>query len=122
MQISFGYSGDVKMKAEAIHTSTTEMKTPCGRCGCIIFYKGEVCIFCDAATEMLADTLIGFGVSDSAICEIDVDSDEECGCGTEDIAMLPTIRICDMKLTGMPDEQSMNDAIMRAIMKDCFCE
>ncbi|MFW9808522.1 MAG: hypothetical protein ACFFE6_03985 [Candidatus Thorarchaeota archaeon] len=110
------------MKAEAIPTSSTEMKTPCGRCGCIIFYKGELCIFCEAATEMLADALMGFGVSSSAICEIDVDSEEECGCGTDDIAMLPTIRICDMKLTGLPDEQSMNDAVMRAIMRDCFCE
>lgn len=110
------------MKAEAINTSSTEMKTPCGRCGCIIFYKGAFCIFCDAATEMLTNALIGFGVPDSAICEIDVESNDECGCGTEDIAMLPTIRVCDKKLTGLPDQQSMTDAVMQAIMKDCFCE
>ena len=48
--------------------------------------------------------------------------DDDCGCGTEDVSMLPTIKICDARITGLPDEQTLKDAVLRAIMKDCFCE
>jgi hypothetical protein len=111
------------MKAEAEHMSETQTTTtPCGKCGCIIMYKGELCIFCDAAIEILQDALSNFGVPSSAIRSVDVESGDDCGCGTEDIQMLPTIKICDVKLTGLPDEQLVSDAVIRAVMKDCFCE
>jgi hypothetical protein len=111
------------MKAEAKHMSETQSTmTPCGRCGCIIMYRGELCIFCDAAIEILQDALTSFGVPSSAIRSVDIESEEACGCETDDIQMLPTIKICDVKLTGLPDEQLVNDAVIRAVMKDCFCE
>ncbi|MGY5873494.1 MAG: hypothetical protein RTV72_14700 [Candidatus Thorarchaeota archaeon] len=96
--------------------------TPCGKCSCIIMYKAEQCVFCDPAAEILEAALSSFGVPSSAIIEVDVESDDDCGCGTDDISMLPTIKICDSLITGLPDEQMLNDAVIRAIMKDCFCE
>ena len=102
--------------------SDTETKTKCGKCSCIIMYTSEFCVFCDAAEEILAEALTDFGVSKAAIREVDVEATDACGCRTDDVTMLPTIKICDKQLTGMPEEQSMKDAVMQAIMKDCFCE
>ncbi|MFW9957606.1 MAG: hypothetical protein ACFFCT_06010 [Candidatus Odinarchaeota archaeon] len=103
-------------------SETQSTTTPCGKCGCIIMYKGEICIFCDAVIEILQEALSSFGVPRSAIRSVDIDSEDNCGCSIDDIQMLPTIKICDVKLTGIPDEQIVNDAVIRAIMKDCFCE
>lgn len=110
------------MKTEAIPVSETETKTACGKCSCIIMYTSEFCVFCDAAEEILIDALTNFGVSKAAIREVDVEAADECGCRTDDVTMLPTIKVCDKHLTGLPEEQSMQDAVMQAIMKDCFCE
>lgn len=85
-------------------------------------YKGDLCIFCDAAIEMIQDALSNFGVSGSAVRAVDVESDDACDCGTDDVLALPTIKICDVMLTGLPDEQIVNDAVIRAVMKECFCE
>lgn len=110
------------MKIEAIHMSGAETKTPCGKCSCIILYTSEFCVFCEAAEEILIEALMNFGVSKTAIREVDVETEDECGCRTDDVTMLPTIKVCDQFLTGLPEEQSMRDAVMQAIMKDCFCE
>ena len=102
--------------------SGTEAKTACGKCSCIIMYTSEFCVFCDAAEEILIEALTNFGVPKTVIREVDVDTEGECGCRTDDVTMLPTIRVCDQQLTGLPEEQSMQYAVMQAIMKDCFCE
>ncbi|NHJ12662.1 MAG: hypothetical protein EAX95_03260 [Candidatus Thorarchaeota archaeon] len=106
---------------KAVQMSNGLGKTPCGRCGCIIVYTGDYCFFCDAAKEMLGEAIAQYGVSDSAICQIDVDSEGECGCN-DSITRLPTIRICSVKLEGLPDEGQVTDAVLRALMMDCFCE
>ncbi|TET11822.1 MAG: hypothetical protein E3J86_01790 [Candidatus Thorarchaeota archaeon] len=113
---------DRTMKAEAIPVSGTETKTECGQCSCIVLYTSKYCVFCDAAEEILGEALSNFGVPKTAIREVDVETEEECGCRTDDVTMLPTIKVCDKQLTGLPEEQSMRDAVMQAIMKDCFCE
>jgi glutaredoxin len=110
------------MKSEATPVSDMEAKTECGKCSCIIMYTSEFCVFCDAAEEILIEALTGFGVSKTAIREVDIETEEECGCRTDDVTMLPTIKVCDQHITGLPEEQSMKDAVMQAIMKDCFCE
>ena len=110
------------MKAEAEYVSDAKVATPCGKCSCIIMYKGDMCVFCDAVSEILEGTLSSYGVPTTAIKEVDIESSDDCGCGTDDVYMLPTIKICDAKLTGLPDEQMLNDAVIRAIMKECFCE
>ncbi|TFG26683.1 hypothetical protein EU527_19455 [Candidatus Thorarchaeota archaeon] len=110
------------MKAEAKYVSEPRSLTPCGRCSCVIMYKGDLCIFCDAASEILEGALSNYGVSSAVIKEVDIESGDDCGCDTNDVSMLPTIKICDAKFSGLPDEQMINDAVIRAIMKDCFCE
>ena len=110
------------MNAEAEKMADVSPKTKCGECSCVILFKGEFCLFCDAASEMLANSLQEFGIPASALREVDVDSAEACGCSTDNITMLPTIKICDVKITGLPEQQSVNDAVIRAIMKDCFVE
>ena len=85
-------------------------------------YTSEFCVFCDAAAEILFEALTDFGVPRTAIREVDVETGDDCGCGTDDVTMLPTIKVCDKHITGLPEEQSMKDAVMQAIMKDCFCE
>lgn len=110
------------MKAEAKTVSDIRNATPCGKCSCVIMYKTEHCVFCDPAAEILENALTSFGVPSNVIVQVDVESGDDCGCGTEDISMLPTIKICDSRITGLPDEQMLNDAVIRAIMKDCFCE
>jgi hypothetical protein len=123
MQIDWNHLETTTMKSEAIPTSDTELKTPaCGKCSCIIVYTSEFCVFCDAAEEILIEALTSFGVSKSAIREVDVESEDDCGCRTDDVTMLPTIKVCDQHLLGLPEEQSMHDAVMLAIMKECFCE
>ncbi len=85
-------------------------------------YTSEFCVFCEPAAEILANALTNFGVAETAIRQVDVEAEGECGCRTDDVTMLPTIKVCDQHLTGLPEEQSMQDAVMQAIMKDCFCE
>jgi hypothetical protein len=110
------------MNAEADKMSDVSPRTKCGECSCVILFKGEFCLFCDAAQEIIANSLQEFGIPMTALREVDVDSAAECGCNADDIAMLPTIKICDVKITGLPEEQSVNDAMIRAIMKPCFAE
>jgi hypothetical protein len=110
------------MKTEAATVSDTEIKTACGKCSCIIMYTSEFCVFCDAAEEILIEALTNFGVPRNVIRQVDVETEDACGCRTDDVTMLPTIKVCDQHLTGLPEEQSMKDAVMQAIMKDCFCE
>ena len=110
------------MKAEVESMSDVQTATPCGKCSCVIMYKTQQCLFCDPAAKILEDALSSFGLPSSAVVEVDVESDDDCGCGTEDVSMLPTIKICDARITGLPDEQTLKDAVLRVIMKDCFCE
>lgn len=108
---------------DVIPISKNSGKPPCGRCGCIIVYTGKLCLFCDAAKEIIGETINQYGVSSDVICQIDVDNGEESGCGCEDtVTSLPTIRICEVVLEGLPDEGQVNDAVLRALMMDCFCE
>jgi hypothetical protein len=110
----------LNMNAEAVKLAEISHKTRCGECSCVILYKGDMCLFCDAAAEILVDSLESFGIPGSAALEVDVDDADACGCNTENITMLPTIKICDVMLTGLPEEQTVKDAVIRAVLKDCF--
>lgn len=104
------------------HSNRLDM-TPCGRRSCIILYSGQACLFCGAAKQLLGETMSHFGVSDDIICMIDVDKGEDKASGCNDVVTsLPTIRICNVVLEGLPDESEVNDAVIRALMMDCFCD
>lgn len=70
---------------------------------------------------MLSSIVSQYGVSNGVIREIDIDSSEDIE-SEPAIVALPTIRICDAVLTGLPEEDVISDAIIRVLMKDCFSE
>ena len=109
--------------AHSMQISNSLRRTACGRSACIILYTGKACLFCDVAKEILGEAISQFGVSEGVICKIDVDRGEDKGTGCDDVVTsLPTIRICNVVLEGIPDEGLVNDAVIRALMMDCFCD
>ncbi len=109
------------MKADVPTTSSSQIGVPCGKQGCVIFYKGDQCMFCKPASEILEETLTQFGLSKHSVFEIDIGKDEDLA-REAGIIGLPTIEICDEMIMGLPDEGSIRDAIVNAFMRDCFCE
>jgi len=78
-------------------------------------------MFCPAADEILQDVRVPLEVEDSAICRIDVedlngDSSEEL------VTTIPLMRICDITITGLPDESSVRDALISMLVKSCYYE
>jgi len=109
------------MKADVPATPIPKMEVPCGKQGCVVFYKGEHCMFCQPASEILKESLLQFGLKESSVCEIDIGEHEDVA-REAGIVGLPTIEICGEVIMGLPDEGSIRDAIVNAIMQDCFCE
>jgi hypothetical protein len=109
------------MKTEAPTTSAPEIGVSCGKQGCVVFYKGEHCMFCKPASEMLKESLEQFGLTENSVCEIDIGEHEDLA-REAGIVGLPTIEICNEVIMGLPDEGSIRDAIVNAVMRECFCE
>ncbi|MCK5238548.1 MAG: hypothetical protein KAR33_03305 [Candidatus Thorarchaeota archaeon] len=97
-----------------------EVVTTCGRNGCVVIYTGDNCAFCDTAFETLRDVLSDFGLSSSVISEVNVTSGIQCACDIPGIVTLPTIRVCDQLITGLPQIDEARSSIMHAILKGCF--
>lgn len=93
----------------------------CGRQSCITLYRGENCYFCDIASEMLTNAISQYGVSTDVLREVDIDSQDELESDIQIVA-LPTIRICDIVLSGLPQDDIIHDAVIRVLMKECFSE
>ena len=105
----------MKAALDTLHQSNS--LTSCGKEACIIFYKGEHCFFCDAAIEMLSGLISEFGMTEASILQIDVDK----GCDScDDVRGLPAMRICDRLLVGLTEETIMRDALLQAMLRDCF--
>jgi hypothetical protein len=96
-------------------------ETVCGRCGCILFYTGENCMFCPAADDILQGVREPLEVEDSAICRIDIENMN--GDTMEPpVTSIPMMRICDTTITGIPDESSVRDALIAMLVKSCYYE
>jgi hypothetical protein len=106
------------VRIEAIQTCNTCTEAYCDKPGCIIFYKGEQCIFCDAAKEILNEALSLYGISWSTVHEVEIDNMS--AEFTMDVVGVPSIRICSNLITGLPDEHLIGTAIIHAIMTGCF--
>jgi hypothetical protein len=109
------------MSEEVLCTAYNSPLPLCGKPSCITLYRGDNCYFCDIASQMLASAVAQYGVSTDVLREVDIDSQEE-GESDPQIVALPTIRICDVILSGLPEEDIINDAVIRVLMKDCFSE
>jgi hypothetical protein len=112
---------EANLNVDCLHSAYNSPIISCGRSSCIILYRGEDCFFCDVAAEMLSSIVSQYGVSNGVIREIDIDSSEDIE-SEPAIVALPTIRICDAVLTGLPEEDVISDAFIRVLMKDCFSE
>ncbi len=108
------------MQLEAETTTRTNIEETCDKSCCIKIYKGKNCIFCEAAREVLNETLNLYGLTETAIQEIDVDNPDSVY--ASDIVGLPSIRICKELFTGLPDKHQIGTAIVRNFMKSCLIE
>jgi hypothetical protein len=82
---------------------------------CIRFYTNEQCIFCPAAREMLEEVLKEHDLSAELIHEIDCDRNR-----VKNVNGLPTIRICDQTIEGIPTDDMLEQAIWRLRIHPCF--
>jgi hypothetical protein len=110
------------VQVDSSYVSMHRNKAPCGRCGCIILYSSPHCLLCDAAHEILQTVLSDFGLSPDLIRKVDIESDEDDGCGLPPPVGLPAIRICDELITGLPDLDVARGAVMQTVLKSCFFE
>ena len=109
------------MKADVPATSTPQVGVACGKQGCVVFYKGENCMFCRPANEILNEALEQFGLTGNSVFKIDIGEDEN-SAREAGIVGLPTIEICNEIIMGIPEEGSVRDALVNAMMHDCFSE
>ncbi len=92
----------------------------CGRKGCVMFYKGNRCLFCKPARDVLDEVIADFGMDFNVVYEVDVEEESEIA-EEAGVIGLPTIQICDRSILGVPDEGSIRDALLQIAMKTCFC-
>ena len=109
------------MKAESPTVHSGKYQVACGKRRCVVFYKGSHCAFCAPANEILRDALRQFGISEEVIHEVDVGTNDEIA-RDEGIVALPTIEICSECLVGLPQEGSIRDAMVKALMQECFTD
>ena len=92
----------------------------CGREGCITLYKNKDCAFCDTAWQILASAAGDFGLSNNVISLVDVETSDDLGLGYSGPLGLPTIRICEEYILGIPELDNVRTKIMHAALKNCF--
>ncbi len=109
------------MRAESVVELESVVRTNCGRCSCVILYRSEHCVFCEPAEEALDEALREYGLSRALVSQVMVDRGCECGCDA-DVAGVPAIRVCDQMVHGIPEEDTLRDLLLRAIMMPCFCD
>jgi len=107
----------------AQYSSTFEsIQTECGRCSCIILYTSEKCVLCDAALEIMQSVIADFGLPQTTIRIVDVESDADDGCGLPAPLGLPAMRVCEEYIGGLPDIDVARGAVMNAVLKRCFSD
>ena len=84
---------------------------------CIIFYTADSCIFCPAAKATLEMMLDRCGMSKGFIREVDCDREK-----VDDVHALPTIEICGQNIVGIPDEDSLREALWMLRINPCYYE
>jgi hypothetical protein len=110
------------VEQESAYISYRTKRTECGRCACVIVYTSDECVLCDAALEIMYSVISDFGLSPSAIREVNVVQGEDDGCGLPAPVGLPAIRICEEFVAGTPDIDEARGAVMHAVLKNCFSD
>jgi len=97
-----------------------EKRSECGRAGCLVLFTGDDCAFCDGARESIISALSDFGITYDVVAEVNISSGVECACDLPGIVTLPTVRVCDQLISGLPQIDDIRAHLMHAILKGCF--
>ena len=106
------------MQPEAVTSNIIDGGVCSEQSAFIQLYKGRNCIFCEAAKEILYETLDLFGLTRDVVREIDIDDSGEYS--TSDVVVLPSIKICTEVFVGLPDKHNIGTAIARACVMGCY--
>ena len=108
------------VRLEPIFRFAETAQCECGREGCITLYKNSDCAFCDTAWQILVSAAGDFGLSSKVISIVDVETSDDHGLGFTGPLGLPTIRICEEYILGIPEIDNVRTKIMHAALKNCF--
>jgi hypothetical protein len=97
-----------------------EQQQICGKSNCIVLYRGDGCVFCDAAWEILESVVSEFNIPHDFIEKIDVSIMNETESRSFNQMGLPAIEICNEIIFGLPDIDLVRSAVANAILKGCF--
>ncbi|MHA2375670.1 MAG: PAS domain S-box protein [Candidatus Thorarchaeota archaeon] len=100
-------------------TWTTKVELECGQENCISFYKSDNCLFCDPTYEILIGVMEEMGLPLSLIQSINVD-DPTASISSDDIPMLPLVRICDVEIIGFADVYQVRSALTKMVLTSDF--
>jgi len=106
------------VRLDSISRAFSEGRTVCNRLGCVILYTSDNCALCDAALEVLHEIVTEFGLPLDIITEVDIETADDCD--LSGIVALPTMRICEEVIPGLPDIDDVRGALMNAILKGCL--
>jgi hypothetical protein len=101
------------MTAPEFVTPTT--KTLCNE-GCIVLYTHDDCVFCSQMKQLVFAVLDKYHLSRDILVEMDMD--ETC----LDFTQFPTVRLCDVTVTGIQPFDRLDAGLMELLLKPCFCE
>jgi hypothetical protein len=104
------------------HNQSSEQQHSCGTSSCIVLYKGDGCVFCDAAWEILVSIVTEFNIPQDYIEKVDVGVLNETESRSFNRMGLPAIEICNEIIFGLPDVDMVRSAVASAILKGCFSE
>ncbi len=107
------------MKSQVAGSLDEVQACKCGRCGCVVVYSGNHCIFCEMTIEMVCDLLKEFSMGVEGVVIVDIEKGCSCGCSAE-VTALPAVRVCDQTVVGLPDRTSLRELLINAMMSDCF--
>lgn len=103
------------------HQQTCEQQG-CGKSSCIVLYKGDGCVFCDAAWEILDSVVSEFNIPSHYVEKVDVGVMNDSESRSFNQMGLPAIEICNEIIFGLPDIDMVRTAVVSAILKGCFSE
>ena len=95
-----------------------DMILPCGADTCITFYKADHCVFCGPVYDTLMDVLEEFGMSERHVKIVRVD-DPNSEVKEDELPGLPTIDICDERLTGLVEDEEIRIKIVSMMVSGC---
>lgn len=103
------------------HNEDTPHRSACGRLGCITIYMSEDCHLCEAMDKYLQEVVKSEGLSENIINRVYRNS-VLAEPNFDEILSVPAVRICQMVLTGLPDDERMRSSLRSAANKECFLE